>query len=381
VTSKWFDFNIEQKDGKARAGTFNTPNGEFATPIFAPVGTQATVKSVTPAQLEEIGASLVLANTYHLFLRPGENLIAELGGLHTFMNWKRPILTDSGGFQVFSLSETRKVDEDGVNFKSHIDGSIHRFTPEKSIQIQESLGADIIMAFDECAEPDQREYSEAAMLRTHRWLERCVSSKRRTDQALFGIVQGGIFADLRRQSAEFIAMQDLPGYAIGGLSVGESKADMHAMIEIVNGILPQEKPRYLLGVGSPEDLINGIWRGVDIFDCVLPTRLARHHAAFTPTGRINLANTINTSEKNPIDDSCRCYTCRNFSRAYIRHLILAKEMLAGTLVSIHNLYFLLEITRRARQAIQESRFDSFAQEFLNKWHTESPSDEFNLRAQ
>jgi queuine tRNA-ribosyltransferase len=371
VTQQWFDYRIEKTDGNARVGSFSTPHGELATPVFAPVGTQATVKSVTPAQLEEIGASLVLANTYHLYLRPGENLVAAMGGLHKFMNWQGPILTDSGGFQVFSLSGTRKVDEDGVTFKSHIDGSLHRFTPEKSIQIQEALGSDIIMAFDECAEPHQRDYSEAAMQRTHRWLERCMQAKKSPDQALFGIVQGGIFPDLRKQSSEFIAHQDLPGFAIGGLSVGESKADMHAMIEVVNQILPQEKPRYLMGVGSPEDLINAIWRGVDIFDCVLPTRLARHHAAFTPTGRINLVNTSNTSEKAPIDETCGCYACQNFSRAYIRHLILAKEMLAATLVSIHNLYFLLELTRKARMSIMESRYDFFAQDFLKKWLPET----------
>lgn len=381
MTRQWFEYKIEQVDGHARVGTFQTPHGGISTPVFAPVGTQATVKSVTPAQLEEIGASLVLANTYHLYLRPGENLVAELGGLHRFMNWSRPILTDSGGFQVFSLSDTRKVDEDGVNFKSHLDGSTHRFTPEKSIQVQEALGADIIMAFDECAEPDQREYSEVAMLRTHRWLERCISSKMRSDQALFGIVQGGIFPDLRRQSAEFTARQELPGYAIGGLSVGESKEDMHAMIEVVNDILPKEKPRYLMGVGSPEDLINGIWRGVDIFDCVLPTRLARHHAAFTPFGRINLANNINASDSSPIDESCGCYACRNFSRAYIRHLILAKEMLAGTLVSIHNLNFLLEITRQSRLAILESRFDHYAREFLDRWRSQTQREGSNPRDQ
>ena len=302
MTQYLFDYEIEKTDGMARAGSFSTPHGVIQTPVFAPVGTQATVKSVTPAQLLEIGASLVLANTYHLYLRPGQNLVAEMGGLHNFMNWKRPILTDSGGFQVFSLADNRKIDEDGVDFKSHIDGSLHRFTPEKSIQIQEGLGADIIMAFDECAEPHERDYSIDAMNRTHRWLERCVRSKQRPDQALFGIVQGGIFPDLRKQSAEFIASQDLPGSAIGGLSVGESKTEMHAMIEVVNQVLPADKPRYLMGVGSPEDLINGIWRGVDIFDCVLPTRLARHHAAFTQTGRINLANAANASDKSPIDD-------------------------------------------------------------------------------
>jgi queuine tRNA-ribosyltransferase len=381
VTQYLFDYEIEKTDGMARAGSFSTPHGVIQTPVFAPVGTQATVKSVTPAQLLEIGASLVLANTYHLYLRPGQNLVAEMGGLHNFMNWKRPILTDSGGFQVFSLADNRKIDEDGVDFKSHIDGSLHRFTPEKSIQIQEGLGADIIMAFDECAEPHERDYSINAMNRTHRWLERCVRSKQRPDQALFGIVQGGIFPDLRKQSAEFIASQDLPGSAIGGLSVGESKTEMHAMIEVVNQVLPADKPRYLMGVGSPEDLINGIRRGVDIFDCVLPTRLARHHAAFTRTGRINLANAANASDKSPIDESCLCYACQNFSRAYIRHLILAKEMLAATLVSIHNLYFLLALTRQARQAILETRYDAFAQDFLLRWHENASNDQKNIKDQ
>jgi len=366
-----FRFDLIRTDSNARAGVFHTPHGEIATPIFAPVGTQATVKSVSPAQLEEIDANLILANTYHLYLRPGESLIADFNGLHQFMNWQKPILTDSGGFQVYSLSKSRKIDEDGVTFKSHIDGSMHRFTPEKSIQIQEALGADIIMAFDECAEPEDREYSQVAMSRTHRWLERCISAKTRSDQALFGIVQGGVFPDFRKQSAEFIANFDLPGYAIGGLSVGESKKDMHAMIDIVNSILPGEKPRYLMGVGSPEDLIHGIARGVDIFDCVLPTRLARHHAAFTPLGRINLANTANSSDHAPIDDSCDCYACRNFSRAYLRHLILAREILAATLISIHNLNFLLELTRQARKAVLESQYEVFAHEFLEKWHSKS----------
>ena len=366
-----FRFDLIRSDGNARAGVFHTPHGEIATPIFAPVGTQATVKSVSPAQLEEIGANLILANTYHLYLRPGDSIIAEFNGLHQFMNWQKPILTDSGGFQVYSLSKSRKIDEDGVNFKSHIDGSMHRFTPEKSIQIQEALGADIIMAFDECAEPEDSEYSQVAMSRTHRWLERCISAKSRSDQALFGIVQGGIFPDFRKQSAEFTANLDLPGYAIGGLSVGESKKDMHTMIEIVNSILPGEKPRYLMGVGSPEDLIHGILRGVDIFDCVLPTRLARHHAAFTPFGRINLANNANSSDHTPIDVSCNCYACRNFSRAYLRHLILAREILAATLVSIHNLNFLLELTRQARNAVLESQYETFAHDFLDKWHSKS----------
>ncbi len=370
-----FTYTLTARQGNARAGVFSTPHGDLATPIFAPVGTQATVKALTPAQLEEIGAVLVLANTYHLYLRPGADLIAELGGLHDFMGWPRPILTDSGGFQVFSLSEMRKIDDDGVTFKSHIDGSMHRLTPEKSIRIQEQLGADIIMAFDECAPPYEHEYNQRAMERTHRWAERSLAAKTRSDQALFGIVQGGVFPDLRQLSAEYIASLGFPGHAIGGLSVGETKEEMNAMLEVVNAVLPQEKPRYLMGVGSPEDLINGIQRGVDIFDCVLPTRLARHQAAMTRTGRLNLMNAVHLRDQRPIDEGCACYTCRNFTRAYLRHLIVAKEMLAATLISIHNLYMLLQLVRDARQAIIEGGFDAFASDFLSNYQRIQAGDE------
>jgi queuine tRNA-ribosyltransferase len=367
-----FTFDLLATQGNARAGVFHTPHGDLLTPIFAPVGTQATVKSLTPRQLDEIGATLILANTYHLYLRPGATLVAELGGLHGFMGWQKPILTDSGGFQVFSLAEMRKVDEDGVSFKSHIDGSTHRLTPEKAIEVQEQLGADIIMAFDECAEPYDRTKIEKAMQRTHSWAERCLAAKTRPDQALFGIVQGGIFSDLRSQSAETIAGLGFPGHAIGGLSVGETKAEMHAMLEVVNAILPADKPRYLMGVGTVEDILNGIARGVDIFDCVLPTRLARHQSAMTLTGRINLLNAIHARDPRPIDEQCACYTCRNFSRAYLRHLVVAKEMLAATLVSIHNLFTLLELTRQARQAILDGTFAEFYQRILSA-HSNSNS--------
>jgi queuine tRNA-ribosyltransferase len=322
------------------------------------------VKAVTPEQLCDLDASLILSNTYHLYLRPGAELVAEMGGLHQFMQWPRPMLTDSGGFQVFSLAAMRKIDEEGVTFKSHIDGSMHRFTPESSIQIQEQLGADIIMAFDECATPNDRTIIELAMRRTHAWAERCLTAKTRPDQALFGIVQGGIFADLREKSAAFIASLGFPGHAIGGLSVGETKAEMNAMLEVVDGVLPEEKPRYLMGVGSPEDLINGIRRGVDIFDCVLPTRLARHAAAMTRTGRLNLMNAGFARDKAPIEEGCECYTCRTFTRAYLRHLIQAKEILAATLISIHNLAVLLQLVRDARLAIQDGRYEAFADEFL-----------------
>ena len=355
-----FEFSIHARDGTARAGSFSTPHGVLNTPVFAPVGTQATVKAITPAQLLELDAQLVLANTYHLFLRPGDELIANLGGLHQMMQWPRPILTDSGGFQVFSLAKMRKIDADGVTFRSHIDGSLRRLTPEESIRIQENLGADIIMAFDECADPSNAAYAREAMQRTHLWTQRSLAAKTRTDQALFGIVQGGIFPDLREESAKFISSLDLPGNAIGGLSVGESKADMYRSIEVVNAILPIEKPRYLMGVGTPEDLIQGVLRGVDIFDCVLPTRRARHASAMTRDGRLNLLNAAFSTDPNPIDAESSCYTCRHFSRAYLRHLLNAKEMLAATLLSIHNLHTMLQLARDLRQAILEGQLQNFA---------------------
>ncbi len=362
-----FEFEIKSQEQRARAGVFSTPHGELYTPIFAPVGTQATVKAVTPAQLEELEASLVLANTYHLYLRPGDETIAQLGGLHDFMHWDRPILTDSGGFQVFSLADSRKIDADGVTFKSHIDGSMHRLTPEKSIAIQENLGADIIMAFDECSNPYGEEENVAALERTHAWAERCVRAQTRPDQALFGIIQGGIYPGLRKRSAEYITALNLPGYAIGGLSVGETKHETLATLELVDQELPEDKPRYLMGVGSPEDLVTGVQRGVDIFDCVLPTRLARHHAAISRTGRINIANARFLSDHAPIEHACTCYTCRNFSSAYLRHLVLAKEMLGATLLTIHNLNTLLCLMRDIRQAIIDHRFEQFAVEFLEQW--------------
>ena len=358
----------------ARAGVLHTPHGDLQTPLFAPVGTQATVKAITPTQLEELGASLVLANTYHLYLRPGDDLVAKLGGLHTFMNWPHPVLTDSGGYQVFSLAQTRKIDDDGVTFKSHVDGSMHRLTPEKSIAIQENLGADIIMAFDECAPPYDREYNQSAMARTHAWAERCLTAKTRSDQALFGIVQGGIFQDLRMKSANYIASLGLPGHAIGGLSVGETKEEMHAVLELVNSILPEDKPRYLMGVGTPEDLVNGILRGIDIFDCVLPTRLARHNAAMTRTHRLNLVNAAFARDEQPIDKTCTCYTCQHFSRAYLRHLVVAREMLSATLLSIHNLHTLLQITREIRQAIIEGNVETYAESLLKSMGERTPGE-------
>lgn len=361
-----FEWKTVATDGRARAGEFATPHGVLKTPLFAPVGTQATVKSLTPAQLHDLHAQLVLSNTYHLYLRPGDEIVAQMGGLHQFMQWSNPMLTDSGGFQVFSLAKTRKIDQDGVTFKSHIDGSVRRLTPESSIAIQQNLGADIIMAFDECSSPTEEKYSAEAMHRTHAWLERSARAKTRDDQALFGIVQGGIFSRLREESARFVSGIDLPGYAIGGLSVGESKTDMYHTIEIVNDILPVDKPRYLMGVGTPEDLIEGVLRGVDIFDCVLPTRLARHNAVMTRSGRLNLLNAGFSRDPNPIDSSCGCYTCRHFSRAYLRHLINAKEMLVSTLLSIHNLHTLISLATDLRQAILDGNLSDFAQLTLSQ---------------
>ncbi len=366
--SSQFSYELTACEGAARAGVYHTPHGDIPTPIFAPVGTQATVKAVTPAQLNELGASLVLSNTYHLYLRPGADLVAEMGGLHKFMQWPGPILTDSGGFQVFSLAAIRKIDADGATFKSHIDGSMHRLTPEKSIDIQQKLGADIIMAFDECAPPRDRQYNEEALERTTAWAERCLRAKTREDQALFGIVQGGVFEDLRKRSAEWTASQPFDGLAIGGLSVGESKAEMHTVLETVMPLLPSGKPRYLMGVGSPEDLVNGILRGIDIFDCVLPTRLARHQSAMTLRGRVNMLNAVHIHDPNPIDETCDCYACQNFSRSYIRHLISAREMLASTLISIHNLHTLIRLVTLCRQAIIEQHFSTFAQEFLSQYN-------------
>lgn len=362
-----FTLTAEDKQSNARAGVIHTPHGDIPTPVFAPVGTQATVKTLTPAELYELEATLILGNTYHLYLRPGAELIAGLGGLHHFMQWDRPILTDSGGFQVFSLAGLREIDEDGVTFRSHLDGTQHRFTPEKVIEIQEKLGADIIMAFDECPPPHDYDYNLQALQRTHRWAERCQAAQTRADQALYGIVQGGVFAGLRAQSAEFLTSLDFPGYGIGGLSVGETKAEMHAMLEVLHPILPRHKPRYLMGVGSPEDLFEGVARGVDQFDCVLPTRIARNGAVFTKDGRVNLRNARFAADKNPIELDCRCYTCRTFSLAYLRHLIIAKEILALRLATLHNLHFMLDTMRRIRRSILDGVFVEYKNTFLTRY--------------
>jgi queuine tRNA-ribosyltransferase len=364
-----FSFDlVAQDDGtNARAGIMRTPHGDIPTPVFAPVGTLATVKTMTPADLRELKATLILANTYHLYLRPGADVVAEMGGLHRFMGWDGPILTDSGGFQVFSLEGLRQISDEGATFRSHIDGSTHTFTPELVIAAQEKLGADIIMAFDECPDPSDYDYNVQALERTHRWAERCRVAKTRADQALYGIVQGGVFADLRTASAKFLTSLDFDGYGIGGLSVGETKAEMHAMLEVLHPLLPRHKPRYLMGVGSPEDLFECVARGVDQFDCVLPTRIARNGAVFTIWGRLNLRNAQFAQDKAPIEEDCTCYTCRTFSRAYLRHLIIAKEITGLRLTTLHNLHFMLETMRRIRQSILEGSFIDYKSEFLSSY--------------
>ncbi len=365
-----FQFNLAHRDPStgARAGLLSTPHGTIATPVFMPVGTQATVKTLSAHDVAALGASIILSNTYHLFLRPGSDIIAEFGGLHRFMNWNRPILTDSGGFQVFSLGATNKIDDDGVTFRSHIDGSRHRFTPERAIEIQEQIGADIIMAFDECAPyPATLEYTAAAMDRTHRWLQRCLGAKTRSDQALFGIVQGGMYASLRQKSAQFIAEQPVVGCAIGGLGVGEPKPEMYDMLAVVTAELPENKPRYMMGIGSPEDLLEGVARGVDMFDCVQPTRLGRHGAAWTPDGRINLLNARWARDDQPIESGCDCYACVNHSRAYIRHLLRAEETLGQRLATVHNVRFLIRLMEGARQSIIDGQYAEYRDNFLSRF--------------
>lgn len=359
-----FEILAEDSQTAGRNGRFHTPHGIIETPVFAPVGTQATVKALRPSDLEALGASLVLSNTYHLYLRPGDELIRDLGGLHNFMQWPGPLLTDSGGFQVFSLSDTRKIDQDGVTFQSHHDGSYHRFTPEKSVQIQENLGADIIMAFDECPPPNDYDYVKQSLSRTHPWLARCQAAKTRDDQALFGIVQGGIFPDLRAESAAFVSGLNLPGYAIGGLAVGETKAEMLSALAATTPLLPRHKPRYLMGVGEPDDLVNAVMRGVDIFDCVAPTRLARHGSAYIKGGRLNLRNASHSKDPAAIAEDCTCSTCQQFSRAYLRHLVKANEILGHILLTIHNVHFLIDLMRQMRQAIEAGTLQQFGHEFL-----------------
>lgn len=338
-------------------GVFHTPHGVVETPRFMPVGTLANVKTVTPAQLQATGAQMVLANTYHLHLQPGEELIEKAGGVHRFMGWNGPMLTDSGGFQVFSLSDMRSITEEGVTFKSPKDGQLIHLTPERSIQIQNKLGADVIMAFDECPPyPATREAVEKATERTYRWLERCIAAHQRPDQALFGIVQGGVYQDLREQAATSLAKLNLPGYAIGGVSVGEPAELIGPVVRATAPLLPPDKPRYLMGVGTYREMAQAIAAGVDLFDCVIPTRLARHGSALVQGERWNLKNARFKEDLTPLDPTCPCYACQHFSRAYISHLLRAKEILAYTLISIHNITELIHFTQRIRQAILSDRF-------------------------
>ncbi len=360
----------------ARLGRLHTPHGVIDTPTFMPVGTQASVKGMSPEELKSLGAQIILSNTYHLFLRPGHELVKEAGGLHRFMNWDRPILTDSGGFQVFSLSEMRKITEEGVEFRSHINGDKLSLTPESATQVQNALGSDILMAFDECPPyPAEYEYVKQSTERTSRWAERCLKAHQRPhDQALFGIVQGGMHKDLRKMSAMDLTSLDFPGYAIGGLSVGESKPLMYEMLEETVPHLPSHKPRYLMGVGSPDALLEGSIRGVDMFDCVLPTRIARNGTLMTSQGRMVVRNAKYTNDFSPLDPECSCYACRNYSRAYIRHLIKADEMFGLRLTTIHNLHFLVQLMAQVREAIREDRLGTFRDEFFEKYgmaHNES----------
>lgn len=364
-------FEIEDRDQRSRArlGRITTPHSSFETPVFMPVGTLATVKSLSSDELEEMGAGIILSNTYHLHLRPGEELIERAGGLHQFMNWSGSILTDSGGFQVFSLDSLRKIEEEGVSFRSHIDGSPLFISPEKSIEIQNKLGSDIIMAFDECAPyPAEREYIKASMERTTRWAQRSKDAHSQWDkQSLFAIVQGGVFPDLRKESAAALTEMDFPGYAIGGLSVGEPKEDMYHVLEETIPLLPQDRPRYLMGVGSPDSLIEGAIRGIDMFDCVLPTRIARNGTAMTSLGRVSLRNARYFDDFSPLDPECQCSTCQNYSKAYLRHLFIAKEMLGPRLVSIHNLSFLLNLMKKIREAIKANSLLELREEFYSKY--------------
>ena len=364
-------YELVKKDERtgARAGIIHTPHGSFPTPIFMPVGTQASVKGVSPDELRDLGAGIILSNTYHLFLRPGMDLIREAGGLHKFMHWDGAILTDSGGFQVFSLGDLRKITEEGVTFRSHIDGSKKFLSPEVSMEVQMALGSDIVMAFDECVPyPADYNYAKQSTERTIRWLQRCKEAMTAPNQGLFGIVQGGMYKDLREWSARETTAMDLPGYAVGGLSVGEPKELMYEMLEYSTSLLPQDKPRYLMGVGTPDCLVEGVQRGIDMFDCVYPTRVARNGMAMTWTGRLVMKNAQFTHDHTVLEEGCGCYACSNgYTRAYIRHLVRANEIFGLRLLSLHNLYFLQEFMRRMRQAILDDRFTEFRSDFFNHY--------------
>ncbi|HHW08109.1 MAG TPA: tRNA guanosine(34) transglycosylase Tgt [Clostridia bacterium] len=358
-----FEVLYQSKESAARLGKLHLTHGIVETPVFMPVGTQATVKTMTPEELDQVGAEIILSNTYHLYLRPGHDLVAEAGGLHSFMNWHKPILTDSGGFQIFSLADLRKISEEGVMFSSHLDGSRHFISPERSMEIQMALGSDIAMAFDICSPyPHEYEAAKKDLEVTLRWAKRCQAYHHREEQALFGIVQGGVYADLRRRSIEELETMDFPGYGIGGLSVGEPKELMYEMLEVVVPLMPKHKPRYLMGVGSPDCLVEGVLRGVDMFDCVLPTRIARNGTVWTSEGKVTVRNAAYARDFGPLDPACDCYTCRNYSRAYIRHLFKAEEILGLRLTTIHNLAYLMRLMHRIREAVKEERLRELVKE-------------------
>lgn len=359
----------ECKRTGARTGLLTTPHGVINTPVFMPVGTQATVKTMAPEELKEMGARIILGNTYHLYMRPGHKLVEKAGGLHRFMNWDRSILTDSGGFQVFSLADLRDISEEGVHFRSHIDGSRHFISPEKAVEIQNSLGSDIMMAFDECPPyPCEYDYAKKSMNITARWAERCLKAHKNTErQALFGIIQGSVFKDLRRESARQITSLGFPGYAVGGLSVGEPKDIMYEMLEEVVPLMPADKPRYLMGVGSPDSIIEGVIRGIDMFDCVLQTRIARNGTAMTSRGRVVIRNAAYAEDFSPLDPECDCYTCTNYTKAYIRHLLKAGEILGLRLTTFHNLYFTMRLMDKIREAIEGDYLPEFRDEFFAKY--------------
>ncbi|MFU0791972.1 MAG: tRNA guanosine(34) transglycosylase Tgt [Virgibacillus proomii] len=363
------------KQTGARLGRVHTPHGSFDTPAFMPVGTLATVKTMSPEELKEIGANIILSNTYHLWLRPGEDIIKEAGGLHQFMNWDGAILTDSGGFQVFSLSEMREITEEGVHFRNHLNGEKLFLSPEKATNIQNALGSDIMMAFDECPPyPADHQYMRDSVERTSRWAERCLNAhQRKEEQGLFGIIQGGEYEDLRKQSASDLVSLDFPGYAIGGLSVGEPKEVMNHVLEFTTPLMPTNKPRYLMGVGSPDSLIDGAIRGIDMFDCVLPTRIARNGTCMTSNGRLVVRNAKYARDFSPINENCDCHVCNNYTRAYIRHLIKCNETFGFRLTTYHNLYFLLKLMEQVRIAISEDRLGSFREEFFEQYGFNKPN--------
>lgn len=371
-------YTLGKTNGKARAGEIETPHGKIKTPVFMPVGTQATVKTMTPEEVKDLGAEIILGNTYHLYLRPGDDLVAKFGGLHKFMNWHGPILTDSGGFQVFSLGDLRKIKEEGVYFRSHLDGSKHFISPEKSIDIQNNLGSDIMMVFDECPPGlSDRKYVKDSLERTTRWAKRCIEANKNPEkQGLFAIVQGGIYEDLRDQSLEELSEMDanFSGYAIGGLAVGEPREDMYRILDYITPKLPENKPRYLMGVGEPLDMLEAVANGIDMMDCVQPSRIGRHGTVFTKYGRLVVKNAKYSEDDRPLDEGCECYACKNYTRGYIRHLFKANELLGQRLATTHNLYFLVNMMNQAREAILEDRFTEFKDEFEKNYKSSKESE-------